>query len=125
MTGSSPGPGGWFETLQRVGESLNALVRNRFEIFTVELQEEKLRLLKLLIWLLIAVALGAAGIFVVIAALAVCLWKVAGIAGVVALALLALGTASVIIWRIWKKIQTGPLPFSHTVAEFRKDGECL
>ena len=125
MNASPPNPGGWLESLRRIGESLLALLRSRFELFTVEWQEEKLRLLNLLIWLGLAAAIGVAGVFVAIVALAFWLWATAGYAGLIGLAVAALVVASGILWMIHRKIQTGPTPFAQTVAEFRKDGECL
>lgn len=101
------------------------MMRSRFELFTVELQEEKLRLLNLLIWIGLAAALGFAGVFLTIIALAFLLWHAAGYFGLIGLALISLATAIGIIVGIRKKIQTGPQPFSNTVGEFRKDGECL
>lgn len=125
MNTSPPNPGGWLGSLRRIGESSLALLRSRFELFTVEWQEEKLRLLNLLIWLVLAAAIGVAGVFVAIMTLAFWLWATAGYAGLIVLALGALAVASGIIWAIRRKIQTGPTPFAQTVAEFRKDGECL
>lgn len=125
MNAPPPNPGGWLESLRRIGESLLALLRSRFELFTVEWQEEKLRLLNLLIWLGLAAAIGVAGVFVAMMALAFWLWATAGYAGLIGLAAAALAVAFAILWSIRRKIQTGPTPFAHTVAEFRKDGECL
>jgi uncharacterized membrane protein YqjE len=125
MSDTPPDTGGWLESLRRIGGSLSALLRSRFELFTVELQEEKLRLLNLLVWLGLALALATAGIFVAIIALAFWLWAVAGYAGLIALAVAALAAAFAILWSIRRKIQTGPTPFAQTAAEFRKDGECL
>ena len=125
MNTATPNSGGWLESLRRIGESLSALLRSRFELFTVEWQEEKLRLLNLLIWLGLAAAIGVAGVFVAIIALAFWLWATAGYAGLIGLAVAALAVASGIVWTIRRKIQTGPTPFAQTVAEFRKDGECL
>lgn len=125
MNTSPPNPGGWFGSLRRIGESSLALLRGRFELFTVEWQEEKLRLLNLLIWLVLAAAIGVAGVFVAIMTLAFWLWATTGYAGLIVLALAALAVASGIIWAIHRKIQTGPTPFAQTVAEFKKDGECL
>jgi uncharacterized membrane protein YqjE len=125
MSDTPPITGGWFESLRRIGGSLSALLRSRFELFTVELQEEKLRLLNLLVWLGLALALATAGIFVAIIALAFWLWEVAGYAGLIGLAAVALAAALGILWTIRRKIQTGPAPFAQTVAELRKDGECL
>lgn len=126
MNNSSPGPGGgWLETMRGIGESLLAMTRNRIELFAVELQEEKLRFLSLLIWIGLAAALGFAGVFVAIIALAFWLWAAAGYFGLIVLAAVSLGAAALIVLGIRKKIQTGPQPFASTVAEFRKDGECL
>jgi uncharacterized membrane protein YqjE len=66
----STNPGEWLVLLRRISESVSALLRNRFELFTVELQEEKLRLLDLLAWLGVVAAISAAGIFVAMGALA-------------------------------------------------------
>jgi uncharacterized membrane protein YqjE len=125
MHDAPPSSGGWFESLRRIGESLLALLRNRFELFTVEWQEEKLRLINLLVWLGLAAALGLAGVLIALIALAFWLWAVFGYAGLFGLSVASLAVALVILWSIRRKIKTGPPPFSQTVAEFRKDGECL
>jgi uncharacterized membrane protein YqjE len=125
MNASTPKTGGWFESLRRIGESLSALLRSRFELFTVEWQEEKLRLLNLLVWLALALAIGLAGVFVAITALAFWLWTMAGCAGLFGLAAATLAVAAGILFRLQRKIKAGPPPFAQTVAEFRKDGECL
>jgi len=125
MNTTPPNSAGWLESLRRIGESSLALVRGRFELFTVEWQEEKLRLLNLLFWFGLAVTIGAAGLLIGMAALAFWLWESFGYAGLIGLALAALATAAGIAWSIRRKIQTGAQPFTQTVAEFRKDGECL
>ncbi len=125
MDPSAPNSSGWLESLRRIGESLLGLMRSRFELFTVEWQEEKLRLLNLFIWLALAAVVGGAGLLVGIAALALWLWAVAGYAGLIGLAAVALAVAAGIVWRVRLGIKSGPTPFAHTVAELRKDGECL
>lgn len=116
---------GWFDSLRRIGGSLLALIRGRFELFAVELQEEKLRLVNLLLWLGIAMTLGATGLLIGMGALAVWLWTSAGYAGLIALALAAMATAAGILLGIRRQIKSNPPPFAGTVAEFRKDSECL
>lgn len=108
-----------------MGESFLSLMRNRLDLFTVELQEEKLRLLNLLIWVVLAAAFGFAGVFIIVVALAYWLWVSAGYIGLIALAVAALAVAVGIILGIRNQLQTGPAPFAQTVAEFRKDRECL
>jgi len=125
MSTSPPNPGGWLESVRRMGESFLSLMRNRLELFTVELQEEKLRLLNLLIWIGLAAIFGFAGVLIVMITLAFWLWAIAGYFGLLGLALASLAAAFGIVLNIRNKIQTSPVPFAQTVAEFRKDGECL
>lgn len=125
MGDADPKPAGWFEALRRAGDSLLGLIQTRFELFTVELQEEKLRAVKLLVWLGIALALGVAGLLLGLGALALFLWQVAGYAGVVGLALAALAAAAGIVWAIRRQLRSGPLPFHQTIAEFKKDRQWL
>lgn len=125
MREGDPKPDGWLDTLRRSGDSLLGLAQSRLELFSVELQEEKLRVLKLLVWLGVALALGMAGILVVIGTLALFLWNQAGYFGLVGLALLVLAGAAGIFFWLRRQIQSGPRPFDATVTEFRKDRECL
>lgn len=125
MNTTPPDSGGWLESLRRIGESSLALVRGRVELFAVEWQEEKLRLINLLFWFGLAVTIGAAGLLIAMAALALWLWEMFGYAGLIGLALAALATAAGIAWSIRNRILSGQQPFTQTVAEFRKDGECV
>jgi uncharacterized membrane protein YqjE len=125
MSASPPSPGGWFESLRRMGESSLALLRIRFELFTVEWQEERLRLLDLLIWISLAIAVCTAGGFLAIMLAALWLWRTTGYAGVAALAALTITAGVTMLWRLHRKLQLTRPPFEQTVAEFRKDTECL
>lgn len=125
MSTSPPNPGGWLDSLRRIGDSFLTLTRSRFELFTVELQEEKLRLFNLLIWITLAAAFGFAGVFIIVITLAIWLWAIGGYLGLIALGVAALAGAAGILLSIRNQLQTGPAPFAQTVAEFRKDGECL
>jgi uncharacterized membrane protein YqjE len=125
MSTSPPNPGGWLDSLRRISDSFLTLTRSRFELFTVELQEEKLRLFNLLIWITLAAAFGFAGVFIIVITLAIWLWAIGGYLGLIALGVAALAGAVGILLSIRNQLQTGPAPFAQTVAEFRKDGECL
>lgn len=125
MSASAPKPDGWLDALRRSGDSVLGLVQNRLELFSVELQEEKLRAIKLLVWLAVALALALAAILVAAGALAIFLWQVAGYWGLIGLALLTLGGAAGIVWRLRQQLHTGPTPFNATVTQFKKDRECL
>jgi uncharacterized membrane protein YqjE len=79
----------------------------------------------MLVWLGVAAVLGVAGMIVGMSALTFWLWATAGYAGLVGLAILALVAAATILMVIRSRVKTGPAPFAHTVAEFKKDAECL
>jgi uncharacterized membrane protein YqjE len=125
MSEGDPKSDGWLDSIRRTGDSLLGLAQSRIELFTVELQEEKLRALNLLVWLVVALALGVAGILIGLGALALFLWEVAGYGGLIGLALVTLAAAAAVLWSIRQRVQHGPRPFSDTVAEFKKDRECL
>lgn len=125
MSDDTSKPEGWMEALRRSGDSLLGLMQSRLELFAVELQEEKLRAINLFIWLSVALALGMAGVLVVVAALALFLWQTAGYLGLIGLALLTLAGAAGLLWWLRRQLQTGRTPFGTTVAEFNKDREWL
>ena len=90
-------------------DSLQALVRNRLELFAVEWQEEKLRLIRLLGWLALAGVLGSAGMLIALGALACWLWGRAGYPGVIGLVVACLVAAAFIVFthranlrRLWQ-----------------------
>lgn len=118
-------PEGWTNSARRIAGSVLALARTRFELFTVEWQEEKLRLLHLAVWFMVGAAIGMGGVLVALAALAIWLWTVAGYLGLVLLAAVALATAAGIFVKLRAVLRESPTPFGATTAEFRKDAECL
>ena len=79
---------GWLNSLRRAGESMLGLMQSRIELFAVELQEEKLRLIGTIAWLVIALALIVAGLLVGLGAVALYLWDVAKYFGIVGLSLI-------------------------------------
>lgn len=113
------------ESIQRLGSSVLGLLQTRAELFAVELQEEKLRAIRLLVCVSAAIALGVAGLLVAMAGLALFVWEKAGYPGLAALAAGAIGIAAISLWIIQRRIMKGHAPFAGTVAEFRKDAECL
>ena len=116
---------GWQHSIRRAGDTLLGLAQNRFELFTVELQEEKLRALDVIVWLVVALALIVAGLLVGLGALALYLWRVAGFLGLIGLALVTLGAGAALVRKIHNQIRNGPGPFAQCLDEFRKDRECL
>ena len=69
--------------------------------------------------------LGMAGLLIALAALSIWLWNTTGYAGLIGLALLTLALAVGIGFNIRRQIRASPPPFAETMAEFKKDAECL
>lgn len=124
MEGRESGEG-WLASLRRLGDSVLALAQNRVELFAVELQEEKLRVLRLALWGVVALTLAAGGLLVVVGVVALFLWQAAGYWGLAGWAGVLLGLSAFLYWRLRQSIVQGPPPFADTLAEFRKDRECL
>jgi uncharacterized membrane protein YqjE len=118
-------PEGLANALRRMADSLLAIAQNRLELFSVEAGEEKLRLIE-------ALFLAVAFFFIVLLALLVLTlgliflappeWRPWVLGGFV----LVYFSASGVIWiALGKRIRNWPPPFSSTLAEFKKDLECL
>ncbi len=122
---AAPPAGGVLDEVRRAIESLLGLARTRVELFAVELQEEKLRLIRLLLWLALALALLLAGVLLAIGTLGLFLWQMMGYPGLVLLAVVVLGAAAAILWALRRHLRTAPPPFAATTAEFARDAACL
>lgn len=124
---SDPGTvdSGLLASIRRFFVSLLGLAHNRLELFAVEFQTERLRLLDRLFWLAIALAVGLIGLILATVTLALFLWQTTGLLGLVALAALFLAVSGVLLVRLRNQLRNAPLPFSETIAEFKKDCSCL
>ncbi len=107
--------------LRQVGEAFCGLVRCRLELFALELQEEKERLLWLVVRLAVFVAVGAGGLLLVLGLVAWLAYRWLGVWGIAAVAAFCLGTAAWGVRKLIRDIRRAPAPFHQTVTEFKKD----
>lgn len=125
MNTSNPSSGSYLGSLRTLGSGLIDSAHDRFELFTIELQEEKLRLLQSLIWI-------SAGIFVALMSVtffSLSIVYVVGeaarplaLSGMTALYLLLLA-AIVIGFR--RHLARQSKPFAATLSELRQDSACI
>ena len=123
MASSEPKQGGIIDSVKRVGESALALLHNRIQLFSVELQEEKYRALQALLWLcsgMILLFLGLARGVGTVAMLVYGWWGIPGLAG---LAILLLLLGAIVLAVMWNRVKSGGSPFSGTLEELKKDKE--
>ena len=124
MSASPPSGGGLFDSVKQMGDTLLSAASNRLELFTVELQEEKCRVIELLILAAAAVICGLMSLLMVTATVIYLLPARYRWIALVALCIVYLiGTA--IAWFGLKKRMNGPKPFSGTLEELKRDRECL
>jgi uncharacterized membrane protein YqjE len=125
MDAHEPTPPGFLDSLRGLGANLLGTAHDRIELFTVELHEEKVRLVQLLIWI------GAIGFAAVMAMTFITLtvvylfWDNArfavlvGFAVFYAAALVGTGLA------FRKYLARQPRPFDATLQEIREDRSCM
>lgn len=125
MEDAEPSSSGLIASVQRLGRSFLSLLHTRAELLAVEIQEEKVRALDLLAWIAAAIALAVAAILLALGTLAWFLWEQAGYGGLIGLTIATFVAAATMFMVVRRRIVRGPLPFSATTAEFRKDVQWL
>jgi uncharacterized membrane protein YqjE len=123
MSSPEPKTSGLIDSVKRVGESALALLHNRLQLFSVELQEEKLRVIQAVLWLctgVILIFLGLAMAVGTVAMLVHACWGVMGLAGLTAL-LIVVG--AIVLAVMWNRLKASGSPFSGTLQELKKDSE--
>ena len=125
MAEGEPPPGGVIESVRRLCDSGLAQLQGRIELFAVELQEEKARLVRVLV--LAAGVFFLAGVAVVMVTLTI-VW----LAGESARMPLLIGFSALYaagaIWGIFalrKLVLHTPPPFQDTISELKKDRDWL
>lgn len=116
--------GGILEKLRSIVDGGLALAENRLEIFGVELQEEKCRLVEMFVWASAVVVFGMMALTLLTFVVVVLFWDNARVAALGILSGLYL-LAAVLAWRGLHSRLNNSTAFSGTLGELRKDRECL
>ena len=125
MEPATPAPMGYLSSLRSLGEGLLASVQDRLELFTVELQEEKFRLIQTFIWISAAVFTGMMAITFASLTLVYLFWESARLAVLGGLTVLYTGALVVIIIAFRRYRARQPSPFAATLHEIGEDRACI
>lgn len=106
-------------------ENALELVKNRFQLLGVELQEEKYRLVQLVIWLAAVVFAAMMTLTFVSLAVVYAFWATARLQVLIALSVFYAVSFCVVAWQFRRFLTTQPKPFSATLTELEKDAECI
>jgi len=106
-------------------EALLATATNRVELFAVELQEEKCRLIEALLCVAVVAAMAMMTLAMITFTIVVIFWENGRLAVLISLSLAFL-TGTVLAWRfLQNRLHKNPPPFSATIGELKKDRACL
>ncbi len=123
-TPSSASPG-FLHSARALADGLLATVEDRIELVSVELQEEKLRLIQNFIWISAAVFTGVLAITFASITLVYLLWDSARLAALGGLTLLYTVAMVAIIAAFRRHLARQPKPFAATLGEIKTDRTCI
>jgi uncharacterized membrane protein YqjE len=125
MTGDSPPPSGIVESLRALGDGLLAAVQDRLALLALEVQEEKLRLIRGVVWA--GAAAGCALMLLIVLSLAlVCrFWDTARLPVLAGLAVFYAAALAAAWLRARRHLGRTSRPFAATREEIARDRACL
>jgi len=118
-------PPGFVDSLRHLGDGLAASLQDRLELFSVELQEEKFRLIRTFLW--ISAAVFTAMMTLTFASLTVVyfFWPGARLAVLGGLTVLYAAALGAIIFALRRYLARQPQPFAATLQEIGEDRACI
>jgi uncharacterized membrane protein YqjE len=123
MADNEPTSPGLLRSLRTILGRLVATLHTRAELLAVELQEERYRMIELLLLAGAALLLGGLALLLLSVTLILIFPPTARVYVAAVLVLLYAFGAGFILWRIKHKLRDEP--FSETVGQLKKDWECL
>lgn len=125
MDSSEPASPGLMESLRNFGDGFIGSIHDRVELLSVELHEEKFRLIATFIWISAAVFCGLLAITFASLTIVYLFWdsaRLAVLGGFTAL----YGIGLFVIVRSFRSfLKRQPRPFAATIAELKHDRECI
>lgn len=125
MSSSDFSSSGFLGTLRALGDGLIANVQGRVELISLELQEEKFRLIQTFIWISAAIFATAMALTFASLTLVYCFWESARLAVLGGLSLVYTVAAVVIIVAFRRYLNRQPRPFAASIEELTEDRACI
>ncbi|MBW8781336.1 MAG: phage holin family protein [Verrucomicrobia bacterium] len=117
--------GGFIDSLRGVGDSLLGSLQDRLELLSIEVQEEKFRLIQLIIWVAAAVFAGVMTLLMASVTVAYFFWTDARLGVLLGLTGLYAVLLVVIIVGFRRMVARQPKPFAGTLEEIKEDRACI
>ncbi len=115
----------FFESLRQLAGSVASMARTRLELASVELAEEKARLLQHAFLGLLGLAFFGLSMVTLTALIVILFWDTYRWQSLVVLIAIYLGISAYCLMRVRSSLQSAPALFEATLAELDKDREAL
>jgi uncharacterized membrane protein YqjE len=125
MVDNTPPPAGILESLRKLGRTGLVTLQNRLELFSVEVEEQKARLVRVLVLAGAAIFLGNTALLAVSATIVVLAGEQARVVALVGLSVIYVVGAAWAFLALRKELRSAPPPFQDTVSELKKDTDWL
>ncbi|MBC7369714.1 MAG: phage holin family protein [Undibacterium sp.] len=121
----APASSGFAGSLRALADGLLASAHDRLELFGVELQEEKFRLIQIIVWISAAIFAGGMAITFASITLVYLFWESARLAVLFTLTLVYLGALVGVIIAFRRYLARQPRPFAASLQEIKNDRSCI
>lgn len=125
MENRNPASSGLLDAFRKLGDSLIGTVHDRIELLSIELEEEKLRALRLFVAVAAALFAGMMAVTLASVTLAYLFWESARLWVLAGLTLLYAGAATGIVVGVRRALARQPKPFAGTLRELKEDRACF
>lgn len=125
MDTTTPSPGGILGSLRSLGDGFLANVQDRLELFSIELQEEKFRLIQTFVWISAGVFAGMMAMMFASLTLVYLFWASARLAVLGGLTVLYAGALVAIIIVLRRHLARRPKPFAASLEALGEDRACI
>ena len=125
MPPAVPPPAGFLHSFRVLGDGLLATVEDRLALFSIELQEEKFRLIQTFAWISAALFAGMMAITFASLTLVYLFWESARLAVLGGLAVLYAGTMVALVITLRRFLARQPEPFAASLQEIKSDRACI
>jgi uncharacterized membrane protein YqjE len=124
MENSAPGRG-LLGSLRGLADGMVGSVHDRLQLLAIELEEEKDRLIQILVWLAAIAALGFLALIFASLVLVFVFWETARVAVVVGLAAAYIIGFVAVLMAFRRYLARQPKPFAATLNELQEDRACI
>jgi uncharacterized membrane protein YqjE len=125
MNSGTPGSSSLLGSLRGLADSLLGSAHDRIELLSIELHEEKFRLIQTLVWIAAIAFTAMLGLIFASLILVFLFWDTARVTVTSALAIFYLGAFTVALVSFRRFIARQPRPFAGTLGELQQDRACI